>query len=221
MNSTVNVDESRTNKRRREPLGHVRTCVGCGKNAAPEGLIRVVVGPEGDLHPDLAGGAFGRGAWVHPSSECLRRAVPRGFARSFKCEITTGFEPLAESIAAAAQQRVGSLLMIARRAGQLALGSTAVEVAAKADTAALFVVATDARAAAEAPWVTAAVAEGRAVSWGTKESLGDLFGRGELGILAVLEQGLSDSVAKAVALTQLASPRLCESGIAKASTEAR
>ncbi|MFC5911626.1 YlxR family protein [Streptacidiphilus monticola] len=58
-----------------------RTCVGCRKRAAKHDLLRVVgVGEE--VVPDPRGTLPGRGAYVHPASDCLalavrRRAFPR------------------------------------------------------------------------------------------------------------------------------------------------
>jgi hypothetical protein len=55
----------------------------------------------------------------------------------------------------------------------LAIGADAVTDACRRGDAALVVVATDAAAAAELSEVRRAIAEGRAVAWGTKRSLGD------------------------------------------------
>ncbi|HEY0506690.1 MAG TPA: YlxR family protein [Blastococcus sp.] len=59
----------------------VRTCVGCRKRAPVSDLLRVVV-RSGVLTPDPRRRLPGRGASVHPTSECLhaaerRRAFPR------------------------------------------------------------------------------------------------------------------------------------------------
>ena len=59
----------------------VRTCVGCRARAMTPDLLRVVV-IDGVLVPDVRGTQPGRGAWLHPTSECVdlavrRRAFPR------------------------------------------------------------------------------------------------------------------------------------------------
>lgn len=61
-----------------------RTCVGCRRVADQSELTRfVLVG--GVVHPDPAGTAPGRGAWLHPRQECFEAAARRGgFARSFR-----------------------------------------------------------------------------------------------------------------------------------------
>lgn len=64
-----------------------RTCVGCREVDEPARMRRFsVVG--GVLVPDVSGG---RGAWVHPSRDCLLAARRRkGFARSLRCQVDDG-----------------------------------------------------------------------------------------------------------------------------------
>src|SRR5512147_2640621 len=102
-----------------------RTCVGCRRADAPERLVRLVLGSAGRVAPDLAGKAFGRGAWVHPSPACLGKATPRGLSRSFRSEITTSATELWPMLKAAADRRIEGLLGGAHRAGRLAIGATA------------------------------------------------------------------------------------------------
>ncbi len=69
----------------RKSGGSVRTCVGCRQRATKFELLRVVAGDRGaglEVVPDPAGRAPGRGAHLHPTTECLelalrRRALPR------------------------------------------------------------------------------------------------------------------------------------------------
>jgi predicted RNA-binding protein YlxR (DUF448 family) len=62
-----------------------RTCIGCGAKADQRALVRL--GIEGErVIVDADRKAGGRGAWVHPSPECLdkalrRRAVGRALRR--------------------------------------------------------------------------------------------------------------------------------------------
>jgi predicted RNA-binding protein YlxR (DUF448 family) len=70
--------------------GPVRTCVGCRGKAAKRELLRVTVGLV-DGHPavlpDPTGTAPGRGAHLHPSTECYDLAVRRkAFGRALRCE---------------------------------------------------------------------------------------------------------------------------------------
>ena len=199
---------------RRRP---VRTCAGCRGVESPERMVRFVLAPEGQVLPDLAGGAFGRGAWVHPDPACLGKAAPRGLARSFRAPVTTDAAALQAARGRAALRRVSGLVIAARRAKKLAVGGAAVEQALAAGEAALVVVASDARAAAELPGVSGAIASGRAVAFGSKDFLGELIGRSEVGVVAVLDEGLADEIARMIAMAHL--PPSSES--VSASTEAR
>lgn len=54
----------------------VRTCVGCRTREARSALVRLVL--EGDrIVVDPTGSAPGRGAWLHPGSDCLAQALRR------------------------------------------------------------------------------------------------------------------------------------------------
>ena len=82
----------------------VRTCVGCRKRAARSELLRVVAGTDSDgrpaVLPDPERTAPGRGAHLHPTTECFelavrRRALPRAL------RVTEGLscEPVADHLA--------------------------------------------------------------------------------------------------------------------------
>jgi hypothetical protein len=78
---------------------------------------------------------------------------------------------LARAIVRALERRAHGLLLAAARAHKVALGADAVTGAIERGDAQLVVVATDAAAAAELSAVRRAVADGRAVAWGTKHVL--------------------------------------------------
>jgi uncharacterized protein len=59
----------------------IRTCVGCRIRAAKSDLLRVVA-VDGEIVADPSARSTGRGAYLHPSRDCLeqarrRRAFPR------------------------------------------------------------------------------------------------------------------------------------------------
>ncbi len=180
-----------------------RSCAGCREEAPRAQLLRLVLGPEGALLPDLAGGGFGRGVWVHPSPRCLALAAPRGAAKSLRAEVVTRPEQLTEAIRSAASRRVAGLLASARRSRSLAVGSSAVAEALAQERVAVLVVGTDARAAAEAPTIERAVAAGLALSWGSVESLGHLCGRPAVAVLAVTDEKIAAALRGAVGLANL------------------
>jgi predicted RNA-binding protein YlxR (DUF448 family)/ribosomal protein L30E len=185
-----------------------RTCVGCHASAEANELVRLVLGPDGSLVADPRGGAIGRGAWVHPTLECVRRAVPRGVSHTLKTHVKTTADELLTELAAAGKRRALALIASAGRAKKAAAGATAVTDALEHGIAELVVVATDARAGAELPRVAAAL-EGahHAVRFGTKAELGTALGRGDVGVVAILDPGISASLKRATALLELPSPR--------------
>ncbi|MGO2744984.1 YlxR family protein [Microbacterium sp.] len=69
----------------------VRTCVGCRMRASRSALLRVVAQHE-SLIIDERAVMPGRGAWVHPTHECLDTAIRRrAFARALRVSPTIGF----------------------------------------------------------------------------------------------------------------------------------
>ncbi len=62
----------------------VRTCIGCRARASRSALLRVVA-QDGVLIPDERAVLPGRGAWVHPTQECLDKAIRRrAFGRALR-----------------------------------------------------------------------------------------------------------------------------------------
>ena len=51
-----------------------RMCTGCGEMKAKKELVRVVRSKEGEISLDLTGKKSGRGAYVCPDLECLKKA---------------------------------------------------------------------------------------------------------------------------------------------------
>ncbi len=70
---------------RRVPL---RMCAGCGEMKPKKELVRVVRSQEGEISLDLTGKKAGRGAYICPSPDCLKKArKARRIERSFQCRI--------------------------------------------------------------------------------------------------------------------------------------
>lgn len=202
---------TRAHDRRRPPRSQEggaaargRTCVSCRASAEQSQLVRLIALDDGAVIVDLAGGAHGRGAWVHPSVACLegaQRGLSRSFERAVRC---TGAELLAQVRAAATRRAVG-LLLAAGRGRRVAIGGTALDDLHLAGHVALVVVASDARAALSSRAVERAVAAGRAAVFGTKAELGKVFGRDEVAVLGVRDAGLARALAECAALVALGS----------------
>ena len=66
----------------------MRQCVGCREMKKKKELVRVVRSPEGEISLDFRGKAPGRGAYVCPQAECLRRAIKsKALERGLDCQI--------------------------------------------------------------------------------------------------------------------------------------
>lgn len=57
-------------------MGSVRTCLGCRVRTDPSALLRMVV-RDGLVIPDPSATMNGRGAWVHPTAECVEASIKR------------------------------------------------------------------------------------------------------------------------------------------------
>ncbi|ORA25443.1 DNA-binding protein [Mycobacterium angelicum] len=67
----------------------MRTCVGCRKRELAAELLRVVAESDGNgkhaVIVDTAGSLPGRGAWLHPSPQCVQQAIRRrAFTRALR-----------------------------------------------------------------------------------------------------------------------------------------
>ncbi len=194
---TAESDSSAPSKRKNQ-----RSCAGCGKHAAPEELVRLVLDPSsGELAVDMASSEFGRGAHVHASPDCLQKALKSGFSRVFKTKVVGEASAIGQEIVNAADRRIDGLLSGAYRARQLAVGSDVVSESLKEGKADLVVVARDAAAATRLPEVERAIATGKAIAFGEKAHLGSLFSKEEVAVIAVLHQGVASAVAQTYRLS--------------------
>jgi predicted RNA-binding protein YlxR (DUF448 family) len=70
-----------------------RTCIGCRTTQHPDQLVRVATDAHDDglrAVVDRTGRLGGRGAWLHPSHECLETALRRrAFRRAFRAPVDT------------------------------------------------------------------------------------------------------------------------------------
>lgn len=181
----------------------VRACAACQKPGEPDELVRWVLGPDGHVVPDLGARAFGRGAWLHPAPDCLRKAQS-ALSRSFRTQVLTSAEEAVQLLSEAAGVQVGRLLGQAKRQGLLSEGGTLTEEAYQEGRASAILVAADAGRATLKPWLERAIEAGRARIWGTKDELGRFWGRPEVAVLGILDQRLAKRVFGGIAMALLA-----------------
>ncbi len=102
-----------------EPL---RRCIATGTVQPAAGMIRLVLGPDGTVVPDLAGRLPGRGFWLSARRDAVKTACGKNlFAKAAKARAVAPPE-LDQEIERQLVRRCQDILGFARRAGQTAAG---------------------------------------------------------------------------------------------------
>lgn len=102
--------------------GPTRRCIASGEILPAAELIRFVVGPDGEIVPDLAGKLPGRGLWVRAAAADIALAANKGlFARAAKAQVKIPGN-LEENVVSGLMRRLLDGLGLAARAGHLTTG---------------------------------------------------------------------------------------------------
>jgi predicted RNA-binding protein YlxR (DUF448 family) len=133
----------------REPHVPERTCILTRRKGTKDELIRLAVGPDGTVAPDVRGRAPGRGAWIGVTRAELDEANRKGrlkgaLQRAFKTNTLTVPADLGERTEAALRQHALDRLGMEARASNLINGAERVESAARAGKVHLLIHAADA-----------------------------------------------------------------------------
>lgn len=65
-----------------------RKCIGCGEQKQKRDLVRIVRSKDGEISLDTTGRKNGRGAYICPRPDCLKKAQKtRGLERSFQMAV--------------------------------------------------------------------------------------------------------------------------------------
>ena len=87
----------------------MRQCTGCREHKPKRELLRVVRSPEGELSLDVRGKKAGRGAYLCPDAECLKKARrSRALERALSCEIPDAVYEALEAQMSAARDEMKS-----------------------------------------------------------------------------------------------------------------
>ncbi|MET0370463.1 MAG: DUF448 domain-containing protein [Sphingobium sp.] len=113
-----------------------RKCILTGDRAEPDTLIRLAIGPEGQVLPDIRAKAPGRGAWIGVSRAELETALAKGklkgaLARSFKDGALSIPDDLPALIEAGLRQDLLSRLGLEAKASMLVTGSEKIDTACR------------------------------------------------------------------------------------------
>jgi len=128
-----------------------RTCVLTREAAPRASLIRLALGPDGVVAPDVRAKAPGRGAWIGVDRATLEAAQAKGklkaaLSRAFKTGSVTIPDDLGARIEAALRQAALDRLGLEARAGNLVTGGEKIDVALRRGQVSLLIHASDAGA---------------------------------------------------------------------------
>jgi predicted RNA-binding protein YlxR (DUF448 family) len=126
-----------------------RKCILSGEHGAREDLIRLALGPDGEIAPDVRARAPGRGAWIGVDRVALEAALAKGklkaaLTRAFKTGELSVPADLGERIEAALRKSALDRLGLEAKAGNLVTGSDRIDTAARRGQVALLIHAGDA-----------------------------------------------------------------------------
>ena len=126
-----------------------RTCILTRRKGTKDELIRLALGPDGTVAPDVRARAPGRGAWIGVGRAELDEANSKGkiktaLQRAFKSNAVTVPTDLGERTEAALRQYALDRLGMEARASNLVTGSERVETAARSGKVHLLIHAADA-----------------------------------------------------------------------------
>lgn len=128
-----------------------RKCILSGDRADPEMLIRLAVGPEGQVLPDIRAKAPGRGAWIGVPRTELEQALAKGklkgaLARAFKTGELQIPDNLPDLIEDGLRKALLDRLGLEAKASMVLTGSEKIDVACRQAKVQLLLHASDAAA---------------------------------------------------------------------------
>ncbi|MBA3670121.1 MAG: DUF448 domain-containing protein [Sphingomonas sp.] len=131
-----------------EGAGSTRTCVLTRAKGERGDFIRLALGPDGQIAPDVRARAPGRGAWIAVNRTALDEANAKGklkgaLQRAFKTQALDVPTDLGEKIHGALRQNTLDRLGMEARAGNVVNGSERIEAAARSGKVAMLVHAAD------------------------------------------------------------------------------
>jgi predicted RNA-binding protein YlxR (DUF448 family) len=154
--------------------GPVRRCIVSGRTGPRESFVRFVVGPNGEVFPDVAGKLPGRGLWVTADSASVRQAVQKNaFAKAARQPAKAAAD-LPERVGHLLARRAVETLSLCRRAGQAAQGFAKVKEKIEKGRCGLLVAASDGSHAERARLAGAEIPVATGL---TANEMGEAFGR--------------------------------------------
>ena len=172
--------------------GPERKCIATGDVQPRYRLIRFVMGPDGQVVPDISGKLPGRGVYVSAQRSALDKAVAKKlFARGFKQPVTVQ-DGLVAWIEEALARRVVDLISLARKSGDAVSGYEKTKDWLIKEKADVLIQAVDGSGRGKSKLSTPHY--GTYIGWLTADELGLAFGRETVIHAALASGGLSQRV---------------------------
>ncbi len=192
MGTKVNKDRHR-NRSKKGPVS-VRRCLVTGAERPKVELVRFVVGPEGDIVPDLEEKLPGRGLWLSADRDVLNTSTSgRVFAKAARKKVVVP-DDLADRLEVLIAARTMDLIGLARRSGSVVSGFEKVRAFLKEGRKGILLAASD------------------GASGGRKKLLGTGSNRTELDVLDSTELGQAigrEQVVHAIVAAGPLAERIC------------
>lgn len=172
--------------------GSERKCIATGETEPKQGLIRFVMGPDGQVVPDVLGKLPGRGVYVSSSRAALSAAVKKKlFARGFKAQVQVP-ENLEQEVERQIVRHLVELLSLARKSGDAVAGYEKVKDWLSKEEARVLIQASDGSGRGKSKLSTPY--KGKFIGCLTADELGMAFGRQTVIHAALASGGLSKRV---------------------------
>ena len=172
--------------------GSERKCIATGETQPKQGLIRFVMGPEGQVVPDVMEKLPGRGVYVASSRPALETAVKKKlFARGFKSQVQVSAGLVGEVEDQVVRRLVG-LISLARKSGDAVAGFEKVKDWLSKEEARVLIQASDGSGRGKSKLSTPY--KGKFIGCLTADELGMAFGRQTVIHAALASGGLSKRV---------------------------
>ena len=172
-----------------------RTCIGCRATLSKNEVVRLVAGPESILI-DYREKLPGRAAYVCPRRDCIEKALTKdALAKALRLKVrppeVTSF---ITQMAAIITGKIKALLAISMKAGRIATGYSAVHDALEKGRVFCLLYASDVSEGTKDKVADHSVASPRHATIFTRDELGQILNRELIGVVAILDQGLADSL---------------------------
>lgn len=172
--------------------GPERKCIATGEVNPKFGLIRFVVGPDGQIVPDILGKLPGRGIYVSADRAALEKAGKKGaFSRAAKQQVAVP-DGLADEVESQIARRVVDLISLARKSGEAVAGYEKVKDWLSKEYAEVLIQAVDGSGRGKSKLSTPHY--GSYIGWLKQAELGAAFGRQTVIHSALASGGLTQRV---------------------------